>query len=234
MAIYGRGSIIGYRSILECKNEYFFDVNTRQKLINSISAGNTEIACGIIEDVFSDNFVRNHITIEMAKCLVFEISGAVIKAFSGVYNTSYTNEILLFSMNYGNVESIKECFIKEIKSGCMNVNAIMDENNMSNKVISFLSENYMDDQISVTYLGDKFDIAPSYLSRIFSKQTGITLTDYINKVRIDHAKDMLSMTKKSIKAIGLDVGYVNSNVFIRTFKRFEGMTPGQYRDKYKD
>lgn len=72
-------------------------------------------------------------------------------------------------------------------------------------------------------------MTPAYMSRLFKERTGYGLLDYINKVRIEKAKVLLNENSYSIQEIALKVGFVNSNTFIRSFKKAEGITPGSYK-----
>lgn len=65
---------------------------------------------------------------------------------------------------------------------------------------------------------------------LLKTQIGQSLPDYINKIRVDHAKELLKNTTDTIGSIAGRVGYMSSNSFIRIFKKIEGITPGQYRD----
>lgn len=78
-------------------------------------------------------------------------------------------------------------------------------------------------------IAEQFDISTSYLSRIFNKNMNTGLVDYIHKVRLENAKILL-LTNLSIKEIATKVGYNSSLALIRAFKKYEGNTPGKYRE----
>ncbi len=69
----------------------------------------------------------------------------------------------------------------------------------------------------------------NYISQLFKKETGITFVHYITQKRIEDAKELLTSTKKPLTDIALEVGFNDTFHFIKTFKRYVGMTPGQYR-----
>jgi AraC-like DNA-binding protein len=71
----------------------------------------------------------------------------------------------------------------------------------------------------------------SYFCSLFKKETGINYSQFVNEVRIEKSKDLLSNTKLSVLDIALSVGYNNSNYYNMTFKRQTGTTPFQYRKK---
>ncbi|MGI5895160.1 MAG: helix-turn-helix domain-containing protein, partial [Candidatus Merdivicinus sp.] len=86
--------------------------------------------------------------------------------------------------------------------------------------------------ISVTDIAIALNISYPYLSRLFKDTTQHSLLDYLNSVRIEHAKDYLIHTNFSLSEIASLVGYNNAQSFQRFFKKFESITPGEYRKIY--
>ena len=76
---------------------------------------------------------------------------------------------------------------------------------------------------------ERLKINASYLSALFKKETGTTLTDYVNQKRIDFAIYLLNATSMQIQTIAQYCGMPDVNYFTRTFKRIIGITPSQYR-----
>lgn len=72
-------------------------------------------------------------------------------------------------------------------------------------------------------------ITPKYLSRFFKLQTDMNLTDYINEIRMEKAKELLSSTNVQIGKISTMVGIYSRATFIRNFKKIEGCSPSEYR-----
>ena len=86
-----------------------------------------------------------------------------------------------------------------------------------------------DPNLSISSIAGHVRLSPGYLSRFFKEQAGEGLLDYINRLRLARAKLMLVDEARSIGEIAKTVGYSDSNAFIRVFKRYEGITPGKYR-----
>jgi YesN/AraC family two-component response regulator len=95
---------------------------------------------------------------------------------------------------------------------------------------SFVSDQFRDYNLSISSVAEQFNLVPSYLSRLYKEQSGESLLDTINRTRIQEAKRMLKDPDQSISDITQAVGYLHSNTFIRIFKRFEGVTPGRFRE----
>jgi len=67
------------------------------------------------------------------------------------------------------------------------------------------------------------------VGRTFKKYFGYSLTDYIHRQRLNHCKRLLA-ENKSVREVAEAVGYLDSKTLIRIFKKYEGITPGQFRN----
>lgn len=97
------------------------------------------------------------------------------------------------------------------------------------KVITCITTDLSAD-LGLKALAGRLNVTPSYLSSLFRKETGMTLTDYVNQQRIAHAQQLLLNTSFPIKSIALQCGVADLNYFVRIFKRSVGVTPKVYRD----
>lgn len=95
-------------------------------------------------------------------------------------------------------------------------------------MVSYIGENYMQD-LSIPELAKRFFISRSHLSRTFKKITGLTIIEYLNSVRINHAKKLLRSTDLSVLQISAETGFNSVTHFERTFKKTTGCSPSQYR-----
>lgn len=99
-------------------------------------------------------------------------------------------------------------------------------------ILSYINENYKKD-IDVNLLAENIGISYTHLRRLFVNVTGENLVSYINNLRITEAKRLLKETDTSIMSIALGLGYNNDQSFNRYFKKYEGITPGEYRKSKK-
>lgn len=76
---------------------------------------------------------------------------------------------------------------------------------------------------------ERFSVNASYLSTLFKKETGVTLTEYVNRARIDHAIFLLNATDMQIQTIAQYCGVPDVNYFTKLFKKLIGRTPKEYR-----
>ncbi len=92
----------------------------------------------------------------------------------------------------------------------------------------------IDQPLSLNRIAATLNVHPSYLSRTFKKALGMTLTDYINKLRIEEARYMLASSNEFIARIASSVGYNDSNYFSKVFQKLEHVTPHDYRKRNKE
>lgn len=99
------------------------------------------------------------------------------------------------------------------------------------KILKYIAAHLKDD-LSREELAEKVYLNPSYLSRLFKKETGQSLSDYIGQVRMEEARRLLSQTNMKIVQVAEESGYRNVSHFAKMFKRMTGVTPQEYRSKF--
>ena len=99
-----------------------------------------------------------------------------------------------------------------------------------NAILRTIERQYKDD-VSLPYLAELMGMNPDYLGRIFREYSGYTVVEYLSKVRIDKAKELLKSTDMRVKEVAAAVGYSNFSYFSQVFKKATGMTPKTYQDK---
>jgi len=100
------------------------------------------------------------------------------------------------------------------------------------KAQEFIEKNYQD-RISVDQLADMLAIGRRSFERRFKKATNNTVVEYIQRVKIEAAKRSFERSRKNINEVMYDVGYTDTKAFRTIFKKITGLTPIEYRNKYK-
>jgi len=128
------------------------------------------------------------------------------------------------------LESITTLFMQMVQDQ-FNEHNEHNEVNLLNQIIEHIHANY-DQDISLSELADKFHMNYSYLSWYFKHRTNENLTAYINKLRIEKAKELLKYNEDTISQISMKIGFSEHNYFSKVFKKFTGMTPVEYRNSH--
>jgi two-component system response regulator YesN len=107
-----------------------------------------------------------------------------------------------------------------------------DTSAIISKIQSFIQDN-IHQELSRDDIANSVYRNPAYLSRLFRKETGRSLSDYIVQVKIEKAKGMLKETNDKISNIAEGLGYVHFSYFAKLFKKVAGLTPQEYRKKHQ-
>ncbi len=119
-------------------------------------------------------------------------------------------------------------FTEQVKMS-LKANAMGDVVGVVKKYI----DEHLAEKISRPDIAEYVALNENYLSRLFHKEIGCSISDYILRKRVNMAKKLLISTKLSVSAIGERVGYDTTTYFIRLFKREVGKTPKEYRKEMK-
>ena len=102
-----------------------------------------------------------------------------------------------------------------------------ESNDMAERMINYIKANYSRD-ISLTDMAEHFNMSPCYMSTMFKHYTGENFKDYLNFYRVKKAKEYLQKGKLKMATVAKLVGCNSINTFIRIFKKYEGVPPGQF------
>ncbi|GAA0134039.1 helix-turn-helix domain-containing protein [Paenibacillus sp. YSY-4.3] len=234
-------------SAYNAQSGYYYPLQVEQQLINLIKAGDIEQASAYMDEITERNFSKPVMSLTLARCFIFNLAATVIKAINelGGGDSDILRKNPLWMDTIMACDTIKE-MQQELQTLLGEVCAFAAAKRTSNvseeregslrdltvKVTSYIEENYQDANLNVNAIGDHFDLKGSYLSRLFKSQTGEGLLDYIHKTRIAQAKEMIQGKRNSINEISKLVGYNDVATFIRVFKKYEGITPGKYKEIY--
>lgn len=151
---------------------------------------------------------------ELSKLLMVPCSLNATEENAFEYKKAFCLTTILFLKKYATLIEDKE--LPKVDN-----NAILD-------VVKYINNNF-NDNISIQTLCDMFFFSRSTLCRKFKAVTNCSINEYILFIRLNHAKDSLSKTNKSISKIAEECGYSSINSFYFLFLKKEGVTPSQYR-----
>ena len=120
------------------------------------------------------------------------------------------------------------CRVVTKLADCMNADVSSQEEKHYIRLTEYIRKEYMHD-ISLDSAGEALGMSPSYIGLVFRKVGGTSFLKYLTDVRMEETKRLLRTTDLTLREIGVRVGIENQNTLIRTFKKAEGITPGQYR-----
>lgn len=234
--VIGPSQIIPFDRIKRPKNELYYPLDLERQLINHIRTGQYEEAMEAVSDLIVTNVSDGTLSLQLGKLLMFELIGTILKAIEhldqGPNELAVEKHALIKQLTQcESFAEIEDEIYKFLKTVCDYVDSKKKSHNtnLKDQVLSYIDANLADMDLSLTSLSLKFEVNAPYLSRFIKEQSGETFIDYVNKQRVQLAKKLMLETAETITEITQMVGFTNSNTFIRVFKRYEGITPGQFR-----
>lgn len=104
---------------------------------------------------------------------------------------------------------------------------------IENIAIPYIKEHFTE-RLTIEDIANTAALNPQYMMRIFKKKTGDSVLEYVTRLRLELAKQMLVKTQWSNEIIAEKIGYASSNYFIKLFKRQYGVTPRGFRKSLKN
>nr|WP_275901644.1 helix-turn-helix domain-containing protein [Paenibacillus sp. SYP-B3998] len=234
--VIGPSQIIPFERIKRPKNELYYPLDTERQLINHIKTGQYEEAMEAVSELIVTNVSDGTLSLQLGKLLMFELIGTILKAIEhfpqGPTELAVEKNALIKELTQcESFVEIEDEIYKFLKTVCDYVDSKKKSHNtnLKDQVMTYITEHLSDMNLSLTSLSLRFEVNAPYLSRFFKEQSGETFIDYVNKQRVQLAKQLMTETEDTITDITQKVGFTNSNTFIRVFKRYEGITPGQFR-----
>ncbi|NQX63333.1 helix-turn-helix domain-containing protein [Paenibacillus qinlingensis] len=234
--IIGSDQIIPYDLIKQPKNELYYPLETERQLINFIASGDYEGATQVISRIIGVNVSDGTLSVKLGKLLMFEVIGTMLKAVEQIQLSSKElaiekSEVIGILTECETIAEMENKIYVFLQMVCDYISSKKKSHNteLIDRIVSYIQGNLEDYNISLTSVSLRFEVNSSYLSKFFKEQTGENFVDFINKQRVEQSKQLLKEFDMTVNDIGVKVGFTNSNTFIRAFKRYEGITPGQYR-----
>lgn len=129
-------------------------------------------------------------------------------------------------------EGLRRWFLEKTREICDTISTSREKGyeNVVSRVKSYIDGNYAKD-ISLDDVSRMVDISPYYFSKLFKREVGENFIEYVTRTRIKNARRLLEDARYSIKEVCVMSGYSDPNYFSRIFKKYEGMTPSEYRER---
>ncbi|MDE6593867.1 MAG: AraC family transcriptional regulator [Oscillospiraceae bacterium] len=174
--------------------------------------------------------IKYHFVVTIALITRFCVEGGM------EMETAYTlSDLYILKMDKAmNEEQIHALHKEAVLDFTEHMNRIAHENIYSKPVIMTMDYIYdnLHEKISVEDIADSVELSPSYLSRLFHKEVGVTISVYTAVKRVETAQNMLRFSDYSPMDIGNYLAFSSNSHFINTFKKYTGMTPREFRTKY--
>lgn len=209
---------------------YYYPLEVERRIANCLDVGDDETATLLLHDVFLHNRDTKQLSVFAARCLVYNMLSTVLKVAN---RQELSQDVAIVEERLRDVHSLDEMesFIVDAYRTLGRI--IRDKKESRNfelrrGIVAYLDEHFAERNISVLTVAEHFGISPTYLSRFFKDQTGMSFGDSLRLRRVSKAKEHLA-EGMSVAASSELVGYADETALRKAFKRCEGITPGDYK-----
>lgn len=216
----------------DCKLEY--PMSMQKHLLHTIVTLNRDKAEECIEELFEQYIYNSSYSHE-------KLQGMLVLLMGSIDNELLREGYDIWDLNEGigilklndcrNNDQLRQFMSRHIQRHISHLQELENRKHMNRytaKAIEYMEEHFAMN-ISITDIAEHVGISSGHLSRTFKTETGRSMLEYLTEFRVAKSKEMLVQRSDSLNEISQALGYNDVQSFIRFFKKFEGVTPGEYR-----
>ncbi|TVX96477.1 helix-turn-helix domain-containing protein [Cohnella terricola] len=220
---------------------YYYPLDVEMRLIGTIRAGEIAEARRIVHRISEQNTVARELSPEMRHQLALEMKGTLLKLLDQkTFACSETidpikNRIVAIQPSEP-IGSLMDEILEIMEALCGMIASKRNDQHyrLIEQLKEHVAEQYNNADLSLYRLAEQVGRPEKYISQLFKEVTGDNLSDYIERVRMDRAGQLLKEYGHTIDEIAALVGYNSSHSFRRAFKRVIGVSPSAYRQTPED
>ncbi|MFD0696644.1 helix-turn-helix domain-containing protein [Paenibacillus sp. GCM10027628] len=215
---------------------YYYPLDVELRLISTIRAGDIDEAERIVQSMIEQNTRNRELSMVMKLQFIGELKGTLLKLLdqkalmeSNMFE-KIKNRILGIQAQEA-IELIQHEISEIMVMMCGLITSKKNDVHIKTvkQINDYIAEMYRDPDLNLYRIAEKVERPEKYISQLFKEVTGTNLSDHLEKVRMDHAADLLKRNTYSVDEIASHVGYNSSHTFRRAFKRVMGVSPSSFR-----
>lgn len=236
--LFPEGHIITASEISKASRQsYRYPLQTEGVFIQALISGNAH-GLVIFDRIIDENMVQLKLSPEMVKSFVLALISSISRTFQTMKVTpeeilGYDVDFLFLYQHWNDKDLMKRLrrLVEDILSAAQERSQDSDDR-LIQEMQDYIHKNFADN-IMLEDMAQAFRITPKYCSALFKKLSDDTFKNYLNRYRIEVAKEVLEREPEvKIQDLSVRVGFNSSNSFIRVFSRYTGETPKAYYERF--
>lgn len=204
-------------------------------LVSKLKTGDVMEAKALLNDLLGYVFFSQGSNLEIIKSRSLELCSLLSRAAieGGATSDSIlkvNNQLLTIIPTLTNMDDLCYKLQEAIDAftDCMFEHIPGKNSEIIKKAIRYISQNYAN-ALTLDIVANQVHLNPTYFSTLFKQSTGSSFKEYLNMVRVEESKRLLSNTDYSLIDIAIATGFEDQSYFTKVFKRYTGLTPKQFR-----
>jgi len=232
----GENRLTRYRDIMKETEMFYYPIDTEQRLLKTLKAGDAEESMRILDRVLTMNLAERELSYEMRQQLISELKGTLLKLldqqpfYDGEFAAAVGSQIAQLQPA-DKAEKLRgglEWIVNELCRG-ISKKKIDRYHETIEAVKQFIEREYANADLSLYRIVEAVNRPEKFVTQLFKEYAGESPIDYLERVRIGRAAGLLLENELTIDEIAVQVGYNSGHSFRRAFKRVKGVSPSAYR-----
>ncbi|GGD77715.1 helix-turn-helix domain-containing protein [Paenibacillus nasutitermitis] len=235
--VFGQHSVISIEDLQPLDSqEYYRLIRTADRITDALKQTDIVKLKEYINETFREALDSN-LPPELIRQLSFDLIMKSVQAVGSIgidlkesmsqLDSQY--ELISRSESLKVMETIVFSFLEEMAAKINDRRVQRGSNDTIERMLMYIGEHFQENDLSLDRLAQEFHLSPTYISKQFKEYTESNFIDYLISIRISAAQKLITGKNRKVNEIAGAVGYVNTRSFLRTFKKYTGMTPLEYR-----
>lgn len=214
------------------KNSFLYYCNTMRRMLERVNGENFDDSMELLNNILDEAFPADKNSILQARNRIQALGAIAVSTISDKYkdNPAFLDSLDLEPLqSCTSLNAFREEFRRILTCLCTGENGenAGGGNNRMAEIREFVIAHYMENELSVSSIAQQFNYSVPYLSRCFKDIYHINLLEFIQRMRINLAKELL--LEHPVKSVAALSGFWDEQALVRTFKKYEGITPAEYK-----
>lgn len=215
-----------------------FDEKILEEYVLSLKRFDEKRAFECIETLYQEMKKQHGVMVEKIKGIYFRFLDELLQRVRNRSGNQELSESMMASVVWEKLrqaETLEVCqdYVRsETQEYFKSVDSMAENNQTIIMIVSYIQKNYNNPGLCLEEIAERVYLSPNYLSSLFKKKVGKTVSQYMTDVRVEQAQKMLRDRKLKLYDVAVRCGYKDANYFTKIFKKSVGITPSEYREKY--
>ena len=206
----------------------------QRKLREAIAQGNEKAADASLTELFGYIAEKSALSFQVTRFLYFDILRIVGKGYDDALPDGQEGRErlqiclgeLMQSADQAKMEEEIRTLVRIVCSEILR-HKVAASAGVGKCVCDYIHANYSDMNLNISHIAAALNLSPQTITKYCRQETNMSVLDYINRIRIDHAKRLAQETSMSLEDLAEAVGYASLRTFYRAFTKMEGTTPAK-------